>query len=489
MDLETARQILGVTAETPSDEIRRTYLRLVRRHSPEAAPQEFQRIRAAYDLLREREAAPRGPAPDVPAPSASPEGTAPPAGADASFEAVLAELGVLSPFAAEGRAAVVERAYRAHPGDLRFVWLALEEMVPFSPVHGRLRALLRDAADRGHAGALEHLTFFGPRLVRPDELAALLGSDNPAAELMGARVLVATGDAAGAAEVVEEVVRRSTRVLPAGLVIDVGFAALAASQVPAATRVRAALDAHFETFHDQAAVLTPALAAMWGVFLELLALSRDFPASAIICVARVARGDSLEMPIEVGRTLLTLPGMPQDKKMVALLASRAPFVSQLIDMPTAFNTFGWHTTHNTWQDVLKAVAFLIVVFGGRALLCSGIEQAVSRPSLPSGYVPSYAPSSSVPSGSTSPPVPDLIVLPSELKVLEEQTCASAAHQDRMDCQEILVIEAQISSGKCDRELAGFKLVHYQSPTVLRARMLAQHQALKNCQAAASGGAP
>ncbi len=43
--------ILGVSASAGSDEIRRRYLELVRRHSPDRDPERFAEIRAAYDEL------------------------------------------------------------------------------------------------------------------------------------------------------------------------------------------------------------------------------------------------------------------------------------------------------------------------------------------------------------------------------------------------------------------------------------------------------
>ncbi|MDO9713557.1 J domain-containing protein [Paracraurococcus lichenis] len=43
--------VLGVTEDTSDAEIRRRYLALVREHSPDRAPEEFQKFRAAYEAL------------------------------------------------------------------------------------------------------------------------------------------------------------------------------------------------------------------------------------------------------------------------------------------------------------------------------------------------------------------------------------------------------------------------------------------------------
>jgi curved DNA-binding protein CbpA len=44
--------VLGVDDRATADEVRRAYFRLVRVYSPEAHPEDFKRIRAAYEALR-----------------------------------------------------------------------------------------------------------------------------------------------------------------------------------------------------------------------------------------------------------------------------------------------------------------------------------------------------------------------------------------------------------------------------------------------------
>ena len=48
-----ARQVLGVRVEDGEDEIRAAYLQRVKEHPPDRSPEEFERIRDAYESLRD----------------------------------------------------------------------------------------------------------------------------------------------------------------------------------------------------------------------------------------------------------------------------------------------------------------------------------------------------------------------------------------------------------------------------------------------------
>jgi len=50
---ENPYQVLGVSPTASDDEIRRAYFQLVREHPPEREPEQFKRIRAAYEILRD----------------------------------------------------------------------------------------------------------------------------------------------------------------------------------------------------------------------------------------------------------------------------------------------------------------------------------------------------------------------------------------------------------------------------------------------------
>ena len=51
--MEDPRQILGVGAEAGDEEIRAAYLRMVKEYPPDRAPREFERVRDAYEALRD----------------------------------------------------------------------------------------------------------------------------------------------------------------------------------------------------------------------------------------------------------------------------------------------------------------------------------------------------------------------------------------------------------------------------------------------------
>ncbi len=50
---EDPRAVLDVGAEAGEDEIRAAYLRKIKEYPPDRAPAEFERVRDAYDLLRD----------------------------------------------------------------------------------------------------------------------------------------------------------------------------------------------------------------------------------------------------------------------------------------------------------------------------------------------------------------------------------------------------------------------------------------------------
>ena len=48
-----AREVLGVSAEAGEEEIRAAYVQKAREHPPDRSPEEFERIRDAYQALRD----------------------------------------------------------------------------------------------------------------------------------------------------------------------------------------------------------------------------------------------------------------------------------------------------------------------------------------------------------------------------------------------------------------------------------------------------
>ena len=53
MTHEDPRQVLGIPAEAGDEEIRAAYLRKVKEYPPDRAPQQFERVRDAYETLRD----------------------------------------------------------------------------------------------------------------------------------------------------------------------------------------------------------------------------------------------------------------------------------------------------------------------------------------------------------------------------------------------------------------------------------------------------
>lgn len=51
--MEDPRQILGVAEEATDDDIRAAYLRKIKEFPPDRAPDEFERVRDAYEVLRD----------------------------------------------------------------------------------------------------------------------------------------------------------------------------------------------------------------------------------------------------------------------------------------------------------------------------------------------------------------------------------------------------------------------------------------------------
>jgi curved DNA-binding protein CbpA len=53
MTHDDPHQVLGIPAEAGDEEIRAAYLRKVKEYPPDRAPQEFERVRDAYETLRD----------------------------------------------------------------------------------------------------------------------------------------------------------------------------------------------------------------------------------------------------------------------------------------------------------------------------------------------------------------------------------------------------------------------------------------------------
>ena len=59
--MDTYYQILGLEPNASQEEIKRAYFKKIRQFSPESDPEQFQKIREAYELLKDAKNAPQGP--------------------------------------------------------------------------------------------------------------------------------------------------------------------------------------------------------------------------------------------------------------------------------------------------------------------------------------------------------------------------------------------------------------------------------------------
>ena len=53
MTHDDPRQVLGISPEAGDEEIRAAYLRKVKEYPPDRAPREFEKVRDAYEILRD----------------------------------------------------------------------------------------------------------------------------------------------------------------------------------------------------------------------------------------------------------------------------------------------------------------------------------------------------------------------------------------------------------------------------------------------------
>jgi curved DNA-binding protein CbpA len=53
MTLEDSRQVLGIGPEAGDEEIRAAYLRKVKEFPPDRSPHDFERVRDAYEMLKD----------------------------------------------------------------------------------------------------------------------------------------------------------------------------------------------------------------------------------------------------------------------------------------------------------------------------------------------------------------------------------------------------------------------------------------------------
>jgi hypothetical protein len=229
VDFLEACGVLGVEAGASQKEVRRAYLKLIRKHKPDRDPDGFQRTRDAYELLKgptahlrrlveEPPSAPperfeaserNGPDGDErvvePPPSyGSVRVSEPPDEHPQWLRALDEQLDELDP--AQGLQRILAMM-RERPDEEGVIFRLLDHTSDHRIQSEEINRALRAAADTGHTMALEELARRAPRLIRDEELTTMR-SASPPRSLAVRRVLMARRDyAAVVAESLAELQR------------------------------------------------------------------------------------------------------------------------------------------------------------------------------------------------------------------------------------------------------------------------------------------
>ena len=164
MTQDEAAEILGVTLAVDAGSLRRAYLKQVKQHRPERDPDGFQRVRAAYDLLRSRGKAPLSGGPLDPTPVERQTQDVQPGNGDTVFGRPVDELDAVNDAyasldaldEAEARLTLARRTHHAYPDSPDASWL-LYEVLREEARDDEAIALLRAASARGMPGFFDVL--------------------------------------------------------------------------------------------------------------------------------------------------------------------------------------------------------------------------------------------------------------------------------------------------------------------------------------------
>lgn len=359
MTLDDAFSVLGVEAAATEDEVRRAYLRLVKKHRPESDPTGFQRVREAYDRVRERRLFDFEAVPPVPATTetgvalaqvvdtegSDPNQTEPDLELFRRLALGLAEQDL------EGVVEIWRSAVRRHPDSAEARWELIEAYFQAGKPKRAGRSLLR-AYRRGLPGFAAALLARAPGHA-PAELCEQAKHD-PALAFAAATGLVGMGDPSGALPYLEarltlEPGDRGGGFMLAHVVIEALSRLGEQGEVVHFERLAQLFSEYLK--RNEAALRGPH-AAQWLVLRELGATAHALPRFVFRALAEsVVRQDAAQLMLRLTRYAEEYPHGAADAREVLKLSAPglynayAPLLQPVA--PVGFlpdwrpKTFGW----------------------------------------------------------------------------------------------------------------------------------------------------
>ena len=411
MTIEQALAQLEIAPGLPRTELRRAYLRAVKRHPPERDPDGFQRVREDFELLSnvgtfdvgtlDFEGELPAPAPDENEGEEAPEPDAP-----VAEEADLAELeglpsGATPTQVLEACRAIVARAPESESLAWEVVsWLEERE-------HEDLAAkVVRQAHERELPGFGLYLFHRYPEHATDQLLAE--ASSSPEAQVRHAALgaLVAQDRPTKAVKLalglLEEAARDPNTSLYAGVYVDLLVALLASGESALASQVERAFQDYLKATASETEILQGEVAARWLLVTELGALGSKLPNNLTEALIDILRGGDPQRAFRIVNHLAQY-NTGRARNVTRVLRERAPHLYALIGSPEITETSSWNTRWPLyWPLLIVALVFLRGLF----TLCS--SDASEKPARRTSQV---VPARDVPDLVTSPNASDTLVPP------------------------------------------------------------------------------